>query len=1092
VAVGANCTITVTFDPANINTLTGTINIHDNAANSPQTISVTGVGTQVSLIPASLSFGSVNLGTTSSAMTATFTNVGSTSVNITTVTITGTNGTEFAQTNTCGTSVGAGASCTFSITFTPAGMGSRTATLSVYDGGGGSPQTVALSGTGNSTSQNPVASFSPTSLSFGNQNYKTKSKVMTVTLTNTGGSALTITSILAGGDYADSTTCPSSLSAGASCSISVTFAPTVVGTDNGSITVTDNASNSPQSVPLTGTGVGAVANLSPTALTYGLQLVGTDSTPQTVTLSNSGNATLTVNNITTGTNFTQTNDCNGSVAAGSSCAINVVFAPTVSGMPSGKLTISDNSAGSSSQQVTLSGSSTIVTVVPSSLNFGSVNLGTTSLPLTVLLTNVSETQTLGSLSESITGNNPSDFVKTGSCGTSVPPLGTCTFNVTFTPGGAGSRSATLNFNDNGGGSPQTVALSGTGNSTGDGPVASFNPTSLGFGNQNYKTKSKAMTVTLTDTGTAALTITSIAAGGDYTETNTCQPSLSVGASCSISVTFTPSVVGTDNGALTVTDNASNSPQSVPLTGTGVGAQAVLTPTTLTFGVQLIGTSSAPQAATLTNQGNASLTITSITAPTNFSQTNNCPSSLAAGANCTINVSFAPTNKGPLSGNLTVTDNSAGSASQKVSLSGTGTAMNVTPSSLNFGTVNLGSSSTPQAVSVTNESSSAVSITSVNFTGTNSTDFGQTNNCGSTLGAGVTCAINVTFTPGGAGSRSATLNVNDNGGASPQTVALSGTGNASGTGPQITLSPTSLSFGNQNYKTASTSQTVTIYSTGTEAVIITSVTTSQSDFSVTSNNCPASLSPGSSCSVTADFDPQSVGSINGTVNVNDNASNSPQTVSLSGTGLGALPVLTPTSLTFAVQLVGTSSASQPVTLTNTGNSSLTINNITAPSNYSQTNNCGSSLAAGASCTINVTFTPTGSGTISGTANVSDNGAGSGSQQVSVSGTGTDAELSPASLDFGTVSVGQSSAPQTVTLTNVSTISSFSITSISFTGNDPGDFSQTNNCGKSLPATSSCTITVTFTPQATGSRAASLSVADGAGGSPQTVAVSGAGQ
>jgi len=378
---------------------------------------------------------------------------------------------------------------------------------------------------------------------------------------------------------------------------------------------------------------------------------------------------------------------------------------------------------------------------------------------------------------------------------------------------------------------------------------------------------------------------------------------------------------------------------------------------------------------------------------------------------------------------------------------------------------------------------------VTVSGTNSSDFAKTNNCPSTLGAGATCTVSVTFTPGGAGARSATLNINDTGGASPQTVALSGTGNSSGNGPQITLSPTSLSFGNQNYKTASKSQTVVIYSTGTTALTITSVTAS-ANFGVTSNNCPASLNAGSSCSVTVDFDPQSVGAISGTMSVVDNAPASPQTVALSGTGLGAIPALSPTSLTFALQVVGTSSASQAVTLSNTGNASLTINSITSPSGYSQTNTCGSSVAAGASCTINVTFTPTRSGTVSGSITVSDNGAGNTSQKVTLTGTGTYASFSPASLNFGTVNVGQSST-QTVTLTNVNTINSFSITSMSFTGNNPGNFSQTNNCGRSLAAGASCAITVTFTPEATGSRSASLSVADGAGGSPQTLAVSGTG-
>jgi hypothetical protein len=1040
--------------------------------------------------PTSLNFGTVNLGTTSSAQTVTLTNVSTTqTLNSLSESLTGSNTTDFAYSGSCGNSVPPQGSCTFNVTFTPGGTGSRSAVLNFSDNGGGSPQTVALSGTGNSTGSGPVPTFNPTSLNFGNQNYGTTSKASTVTLTNTGTATLNISSASVTGPFAQTNNCPSTLAVGSNCAFSITFTPNAVGTDNGALMVTDNATGSPQSMTLTGTGVGAVAGLSPASLTYGLQLVGTNSASQALTLSNTGNATLTVSKLTISTNFTETDNCSAGVNAGSSCTINVTFAPTMSGTPTGTVAVFDNSAGSTSQQTSLSGSSTIVTVSPTSLNFGTVNLGTTSSAQTVTLTNVSTTQTLNSLSESLTGNNTTDFAYSGSCGNSVPPQGSCTLNVTFTPGGTGSRSAVLNFSDNGGGSPQTVALSGTGNPTGSGPVASFNPTSLNFGNQNYNLKSKAMTVTLTNTGTATLTISSATISGPFGLTNNCPGSLSAGSNCTFSITFTPNAVGTNSGTLTVTDNAPGSPQTVPLTGVGIGPVATVAPLTLTYGLQLVGTTSASQAVTVTNTGNSSLTITSITAPSNFSETNNCPSTLAPAANCTVNVTFEPTASGNLSGSVQVDDNSSGSASQKVTVSGTATAMNVTPSSLSFGSVNLGTTSAPQVVSVTNVSTSSVAITSVTFTGSNTTDFVQTNNCGSSLGAGASCAINVTFTPGGTGSRSATLNLNDKGGASPQTVALSGTGNPTGSGPQITFNTTSVNFGNENYNSTTKPQTVVVYSTGSSSLGITSVTTT-GNFAVSTNGCPSSLSPGANCTVSVTFTPKSVGTLSGTLNVADNAPQSPQTVALTGTGVGAAPVLNPTALTFALQVVGTFSPSQPVTLTNTGNASLTITSISAPANYSQTNNCGSSVAAGASCTINVTFVPTKSGTLTGSITVADNGAGSSSQKITLTGTATYVSLSPVSLSFGTVSVGQSGASQNVTLANLGT-TSVSITSIGMTGNDPGDFSETNTCGKSVPANGSCTITVTFTPQATGARTASLSVADTGVGSPQTVSLSGTG-
>jgi hypothetical protein len=209
------------------------------------------------------------------------------------------------------------------------------------------------------------------------------------------------------------------------------------------------------------------------------------------------------------------------------------------------------------------------------------------------------------------------------------------------------------------------------------------------------------------------------------------------------------------------------------------------------------------------------------------------------------------------------------------------------------------------------------------------------------------------------------------------------------------------------------------------------------------------------------------------------------------GGSAAATLTPSSLTFATQLVKTVSPPQNITLTSTGTSALSITSIAVTStNFAETNNCPSSLAPGASCTISVTFQPMAKGVLTGTLQVTDNASNS-PQTASLTGTCTFVQLVPASLNFGTVTVGTTSAPQTVTLTNEGTSGKLNITGIKFTGTNPADFAQTNTCGSSVPARGTCTITVTFTPTATGTRTASLGVYDDGGGSPQTVAVSGTG-
>src|SRR6185503_844966 len=164
----------------------------------------------------------------------------------------------------------------------------------------------------------------------------------------------------------------------------------------------------------------------------------------------------------------------------------------------------------------------------------------------------------------------------------------------------------------------------------------------------------------------------------------------------------------------------------------------------------------------------------------------------------------------------------------------------------------------------------------------------------------------------------------------------------------------------------------------------------------------------------------------------------------------------------------------ITLTNVGTTPLVITSIviTGPNagDFARTHTCGSSLAAGASCSISVAFKPTGSGTRTAAVSVTDNAAGS-PQKASLRGFGTTAKLSPTSLGFGNVIVGSTSPPQAVTLSNVGT-TTFSISGITIAGPNAGDFAQTHTCGSSLAAGASCSISISFRPTATGTRLAAL--------------------
>lgn len=308
-----------------------------------------------------------------------------------------------------------------------------------------------------------------------------------------------------------------------------------------------------------------------------------------------------------------------------------------------------------------------------------------------------------------------------------------------------------------------------------GTTAELSPQIVDFGMLPIGVTSPPAMITLTNGSTAALTISSIVTGGDFGETNNCGTSLASGASCTINVTWTPSIVGDDFGSLEVTDDALGSPQSVTLFGEGGGPRAIFSPTSWIFPQQQVGTASIPESFTLENVGNESLTISGITLSGlgTFSQKNNCPSALAPDGSCTFTVEFRPAAAGMFKGTLSVSDNAFGSP-QTVSLTGTGAGFVVTPFSLSFGNVMVGQSSGPQNITVTNVSKSALRVASIQILkGRGSVEFSQTNNCGSSLGAGASCSIGVIFSPRMTGF--VQVDVQIVGGGGIWSVAGSGTG-----------------------------------------------------------------------------------------------------------------------------------------------------------------------------------------------------------------------------------------------------------------------------------------------------------------------------
>jgi hypothetical protein len=310
----------------------------------------------------------------------------------------------------------------------------------------------------------------------------------------------------------------------------------------------------------------------------------------------------------------------------------------------------------------------------------------------------------------------------------------------------------------------------------------LSPPSLDFSVQVVGHRSAAREVVLTNIGTRLLKISSIRVTGtdaaDFSEKDNCDSSLPPQAHCTIKVTFKPSALGPRSAAVTITDNAPGGPQSVFLGGIGAtsGANATLSTTNLGFSTQLVGTMSPAQSVTLSNYGIETLDITSIIATIDFSEQDNCGSSLLPGKYCTINVTFAPTKRGTRTGTVAITDNAPHSP-QKVSLTGTGTVVKLDPTNLDFGSVLVGQKSSPKNTTLTNVGKTKLHITDIAITGVDAGDFSEQNDCPvpGYLGGGKSCTITVTFQPTQQGARSADVSISDEGGGSPQQVGLTGEG-----------------------------------------------------------------------------------------------------------------------------------------------------------------------------------------------------------------------------------------------------------------------------------------------------------------------------
>ncbi len=370
------------------------------------------------------------------------------------------------------------------------------------------------------------------------------------------------------------------------------------------------------------------------------------------------------------------------------------------------------------------------------------------------------------------------------------------------------------------------------------------------------------------------------------------------------------------------------------------------------------------------------------------------------ANGTV-ITFDPpgtsTGPGRLQGTLGLSINAAGNiAGAYTDASGVAHGFVLTPApvilsppSLFFGTQLMATSSAQDTITLTNNSGSPLTIKSIAVAGANSNDFGVSHNCPispNTVAVGEGCTLQGTFTPQAAGPRKSSISISDNSGSGVQTIILTGVGTA------ISTAPPSLTFSSQQVGTPSGPLPVMITNesgTGVNLWQIALGGANAGDFSQ-SSTCGKGLGAGANCTINVIFTPAAAGSRTASLLISNDGGGSPQAVPVAGTGTsGPAAALSTSALVFGEQMVGTTSSAETVVLTNQGSGPLAIGSMTVAEatgrDFVQTSACGSSLAAGASCAIEIRFTPRATGTRTAVINVLSNHQ-SGNLQLKVQGTG----------------------------------------------------------------------------------------------------------
>jgi hypothetical protein len=1002
---GQTCKVRVQFDPSTVGAKSATARVSANGVDQDVALTGTGIQTELSRSPDTLSFGNMDIDDGATAeQFSTVTNSGTQPVTVSGVSVTG----DFAQVTGDATDcvngklLNATDTCKVRVTFNPTVPGARTGTATVQSNA--ADVSVALQGTGIQT----TASIAPGTLSFGDKDIDNgATTAQESTVTNTGTQDVHLTGVSLGGSdpgqfnrlTGQGTDCTSSttLTAGQTCKVRVEFDPTTTGSKSASVTVT-SSDVSDLTVSLTGTGIQTELSRSPDTLSFGSKDIDDGATAeQFSTVTNTGTEPVTVSGVSVTGDFAQVTgdgaDCvNGKLLnATQTCKVRVTFNPTVTGSRTGTATVQSNAADVS---VALQGTGiqTSASIAPSTLSFGSKDIddGATAEQFSTVTNTGTEPVHLTGVA--LGGTDPGQFNRLTGAGTDCTSTTTltagqtCKVRIEFNPSSTGAKSASATVTTTEVGS-LTVALDGTGIQT----ELSRSPDTLSFGNKDIDDGATAEQFsTVTNSGTQPVTVSGVSVTGDFAQVTgdgaDCVNGKLLNATdtCKVRVTFNPTVTGARTGTATVQSNAAA--VSVALDGTGIQTSATRTPSTLSFGSKDIDDgATAEQFSTVENTGSEPVHLTGValggTDPGQFNRLTgagtDCTSSttLTAGQTCKVRIEFNPTTTGAKAASATVTTTEVGSLT--VALDGTGiqTELSRAPATLSFGSKDIDDGATAEQFStVTNSGTQPVTVSGVSVTGDFARVTGNADDCGANnpLAANATCKVRVTFDPTVTGPRTGTATVLSN--SADVSVALDGTGIQT----SATRTPSTLSFGSRDIDDGATAeQFSTVTNTGTQDVHLTGVSLGGTDpgqfnrLTGQDTDCTSSttLTAGQTCKVRVEFDPSSVGAKTGSVVVSSNAAD--VTIALDGTGIQTELTRSPDALNFGSRNVSAgATAPQELTLTNSGTQGITLSAVGVTGTHAGqfqrlsggAADCGpgTALASGATCTVRVRFRPTSGG------------------------------------------------------------------------------------------------------------------------------------